>query len=143
MSDDVNDYREAVIGDEFTAKDFRTWHGTLAAFEALARTRSRRRLRRKAEAVVAAVDEVADRLGNTRAVARQANIHQRSTGPSRRAGSRSAPSSRVPLAAAAGRPSCCACSRAGPRHLEPERARRPAKMRACNVPSTGSTTRSG
>ena len=75
MSDDVNDYLQAVIGDAFTAKDFRTWHGTLAAFEALARTEPPAEPRRQAAAVVSAVDEVADRLGNTRAVARAAYIH--------------------------------------------------------------------
>ena len=75
MSDDVNDYIHAAIGDEFSAKDFRTWHGTLAAFEALARDERPAGKRRQAAAVVAAVDEVAERLGNTRAVARQAYVH--------------------------------------------------------------------
>ena len=75
MSDDVNDYIQAAIGDEFSAKDFRTWHGTLAAFEALARGERPAGKRRQAAAVVAAVDEVAERLGNTRAVARQAYVH--------------------------------------------------------------------
>ena len=75
MSDDVNDYIQAAIGDEFSAKDFRTWHGTLAAFEALARDERPAGKRRQAAAVVAAVDEVAERLGNTRAVARQAYVH--------------------------------------------------------------------
>ena len=75
MSDDVNAYIQGVIGDEFTAKDFRTWHGTLAAFEALARQERPAEPRRQAAAVVAAVDEAAERLGNTRAVARQAYIH--------------------------------------------------------------------
>ena len=75
MSDDVNDYIQAAIGDEFSAKDFRTWHGTLAAFEALARDERPVGKRRQAAAVVAAVDEVAERLGNTRAVARQAYVH--------------------------------------------------------------------
>ena len=36
MSDDVNDYIQAAIGDDYSAKDFRTWNGTLAAFTALA-----------------------------------------------------------------------------------------------------------
>ncbi len=75
LSEDVNDYIHAAIGDEFSAKDFRTWHGTLAAFEALARGERPTVKRRQAAAVVAAVDEVAERLGNTRAVARQAYVH--------------------------------------------------------------------
>ena len=75
LSEDVNDYIQAAIGDEFSAKDFRTWHGTLAAFEALARGERPTAKRGQAAAVVAAVDEVAERLGNTRAVARQAYVH--------------------------------------------------------------------
>ena len=75
LSDDVNDYIHAAIGDEFSAKDFRTWHGTLAAFEALSRDERPTAKRQQAAAVVAAVDEVAERLGNTRAVARAAYVH--------------------------------------------------------------------
>ncbi len=75
MSDDVNAYIQAAIGDEFSAKDFRTWQGTLAAFEALAGGDRPADARGQATAVVAAVDEAADRLGNTRAVARQAYVH--------------------------------------------------------------------
>ena len=75
LSDDVNDYIQEAIGDEFSAKDFRTWHGTLAAFEALARSERPVAKRGRAAAVMAAVDEVAERLGNTRAVARQAYVH--------------------------------------------------------------------
>jgi DNA topoisomerase-1 len=75
LSDDVNAYLHEAIGDEFSAKDFRTWRGTLAAFEALARGERPVTKRGQAAAMVAAVDEVADRLGNTRAVARQAYVH--------------------------------------------------------------------
>ena len=75
LSDDVNDYIQAAIGDEYSAKDFRTWNGTLAAFTALARDEPPSEPRRRAAVMVAAVDEAADRLGNTRAVARQAYLH--------------------------------------------------------------------
>ena len=75
MSDDVNGYIQASIGDEFSAKDFRTWRGTLAAFEALASGDRPTNRRDQASAVLAAVDEAAERLGNTRAVARQAYVH--------------------------------------------------------------------
>jgi DNA topoisomerase-1 len=75
LSEDVNDYIQAAIGDGFSAKDFRTWHGTLAAFEALARGERPAAKRGQSAAVLAAVDEVAERLGNTRAVARQAYMH--------------------------------------------------------------------
>ena len=75
MSDDVNAYIHAAIGDEYSAKDFRTWHGTLAAFEALASGDRPTNRREQAAAVLAAVDEAAERLGNTRAVARQSYVH--------------------------------------------------------------------
>ena len=75
MSDDVNAYIRAAIGDEFSAKDFRTWRGTLAAFETLSGSERPTEPRRQAAAMLAAVDEAADRLGNTRAVARQAYVH--------------------------------------------------------------------
>ncbi len=75
LSEDVNAYIQEVVGDEFSAKDFRTWQGTLAAFEALARGERPTAKRGQAAAVAAAVDEVAERLGNTRAVARSAYVH--------------------------------------------------------------------
>ena len=74
-SDDVNAYIRAAVGDEFSAKDFRTWHGTLAAFEALSRGERPVAKRGQAAAVIAAADEVARQLGNTRAVARSAYVH--------------------------------------------------------------------
>jgi DNA topoisomerase-1 len=58
-----------------TAKDFRTWAGTVLAYRALAaldRPETDRDARRN---VVAAIQETADRLGNTAAVCRQAYIH--------------------------------------------------------------------
>ena len=71
-SDDINAYiREALGTDEFSAKDLRTWAGTVLAFRALAATGEvapRRALRAAAEAA-------AERLGNTPTVARQAYVH--------------------------------------------------------------------
>jgi DNA topoisomerase IB len=63
-----------------SAKDFRTWHGTTAAFGVL-RDRTRQRAAGEAEAgareqdVLDAVDAAADALGNTRAVARAHYVH--------------------------------------------------------------------
>ncbi len=74
-SADVNDYLRAVSGGEFSAKDFRTWTGTVLAAEAL---RTQPPFESEAEAksgVVAAVDAVAGALGNTRAVCRKCYIH--------------------------------------------------------------------
>ncbi|PSD16353.1 DNA topoisomerase [Stenotrophomonas maltophilia] len=72
----VNDYLREVMGEDFTAKDFRTWGGTLAAVQALATTElpepaSQRALAKAQREVVC---QVAARLGNTPAVCRKAYI---------------------------------------------------------------------
>ena len=74
-SSDVNDYLQEIAGDEFTAKDFRTWSGTLlalAALEALGPAPSEREAK---STIVAAIDRVAERLNNTRAVCRKYYVH--------------------------------------------------------------------
>jgi len=70
-STDVNAYLRDATGNEFSAKDFRTWAGTVLAFLAL---RSLPGAPTKVN-VVAAVDVVAARLGNTRSVCRTSYIH--------------------------------------------------------------------
>lgn len=72
-SGDVNDYLREICGEDFTAKDFRTWAGTVlmcAAFRELqgADTPTAKRL-------LQAIDAVAGMLGNTRAVCRKSYIH--------------------------------------------------------------------
>jgi DNA topoisomerase-1 len=77
-SEAVNAYLDEVAGEGFTAKDFRTWNATVLAAVALARDESRptsRAARRRA--VNAAVEEVAEYLGNTPAVCRSAYIDPR------------------------------------------------------------------
>jgi DNA topoisomerase IB len=77
-SEDVNAYVKEVAGDAFSAKDFRTWHGTVYAAVALAAggevpgAQAARRRR-----ISAAVKEVAAELGNTPAVARASYIDPR------------------------------------------------------------------
>jgi len=74
-SADVNDYLREIAGEEYTAKDFRTWAGTVIAAGVL---RHMPRPETDADATrdtVAAVDAVAEELGNTRAVARGSYIH--------------------------------------------------------------------
>lgn len=74
-SDDVNDYLRSIAGEEFSAKDFRTWAGTVLAAVAL---RQFEGFETKAQAkrnVVAAIENVARRLGNTPAVCRKSYIH--------------------------------------------------------------------
>ena len=75
-SGQVNDYLREAMGAEFTAKDFRTWGGTLAALQKLGRLplperRSERALTQLQNEVLR---EVADALGNTPAVCRKAYI---------------------------------------------------------------------
>jgi DNA topoisomerase-1 len=73
-SADVNDYIRQLAADEFTAKDFRTWAGTVLAAQALrgAGFQSGAQAKRN---VVRAIDSVAARLRNTRAVCRKCYIH--------------------------------------------------------------------
>ena len=74
-SEDVNEYLQEVTGKHFTAKDFRTWAGTVLAATAL---REFEKFDSEAQAkknVVAAVERVAERLGNTQAVCRKCYIH--------------------------------------------------------------------
>jgi DNA topoisomerase I len=74
-SDDVNRYIREASGGDFTAKDFRTWAGTLLAACELHEAdgfESENEARRR---VVDAIDIVARRLGHTRAVCRRAYVH--------------------------------------------------------------------
>ena len=74
-SDDVNAYLRELTGRDVTAKDFRTWGGTmLAAVElrAMGAASSRREADRN---ILRAIDAVAERLGNTRAVCRKYYVH--------------------------------------------------------------------
>jgi DNA topoisomerase I len=74
-SSDVNDYLREVTGQPFTAKDFRTWAGTVLAAWAL---RELQGVHTKAQAkknVVRAVERVAGRLGNTVAICRKCYVH--------------------------------------------------------------------
>lgn len=75
-SGEVNDYLRAVMGEDFTAKDFRTWGGTLAAFQQLAATPLPERLSQRAIAQVqkAVAAAAAEALGNTPAVCRKSYI---------------------------------------------------------------------
>ena len=74
-STDVNDYLREIAGDDFTAKDFRTWAGTVLAVEALCECEPFTSQRQAKKNVTAAVEKVAERLGNTVAVCRKCYIH--------------------------------------------------------------------
>jgi DNA topoisomerase-1 len=74
-SADVNDYLRGIAGPGVTAKDFRTWAGTMLAADALREIGLSRLVRDKKANIVRAVDRVAERLGNTRTVCRKYYIH--------------------------------------------------------------------
>ena len=74
-SDDVNEYLRELTGREITAKDFRTWGGTMLAAVELRRMGEAASRREADRNVIAAIDAVAERLGNTRAVCRKYYVH--------------------------------------------------------------------
>ena len=78
-SNDLNDYIREVMGEEFSAKDFRTWAGTMIAAIALdelgAVNKGEQKLLDKN--IKEAVDRVSERLGNTPSVARSSYIDPR------------------------------------------------------------------
>jgi DNA topoisomerase I len=74
-SGDVNAYLHEITGEEFTAKDFRTWAGTVLAARALAEVREFRTAREARRNIVRAVERVAARLGNTPAICRKCYVH--------------------------------------------------------------------
>src|SRR5579859_2109208 len=74
-SGDVNDYLHASTGAAFTAKDFRTWAGTVLAGLALQECQACDHATPTRQHVVQAIERVAQRLGNTPAVCRKCYIH--------------------------------------------------------------------
>ena len=76
-SDDVNAYIQEEIGEDFSAKDFRTWHGTVLAAVELASGPSPSSKAGAKSAINAAVKRVAELLGNTPAVCRSSYIDPR------------------------------------------------------------------
>ncbi len=74
-SHDVNAYLHAIAGEHFTAKDFRTWAGTVAAAKALALQPEPGSAREAKVAVTRCVKATAGLLGNTPAVCRSSYIH--------------------------------------------------------------------
>ena len=76
-SRDLNAYIKEVMGSEFTAKDFRTWAGTLVAAVRLAALGAETDEKKANKNVLQAVDAVAERLGNTRAIARESYVSPR------------------------------------------------------------------
>jgi len=75
---DINDYLREISGDDYTAKDFRTWHATVLAAVGLAVSeRAAESPTARKRAIARVVQEVAAYLGNTPAVARGSYIDPR------------------------------------------------------------------
>ena len=74
-ADDVNTYLRTITGRDVTAKDFRTWMGTMIAAESLREMGPAPTQRDARRNVLRALDRTAERLGNTRSVCRQYYIH--------------------------------------------------------------------
>jgi DNA topoisomerase-1 len=74
-SADVNDYLREITGHDFTAKDFRTWAGTVLAAWALKEFKDVDSQAQAKRNVVRAVEHVAEQLGNTPAVSRSSYVH--------------------------------------------------------------------
>jgi len=74
-SADVNAYLREALGADFSAKDFRTWAGTVLAATALAACEPVENVRYAKKNVSAAIASVASRLGNTPAICRKCYVH--------------------------------------------------------------------
>jgi len=74
-SGDVNDYLREITGEDFTAKDFRTWAGTVLAAMALREFESFDSKAKAKRNVTRAIEQVASRLGNTVSVCRKSYVH--------------------------------------------------------------------
>ena len=74
-SADVNEYLRRIAGQEFTAKDFRTWAGTVLAARALQEFEAFDTKAQAKHNVVRAIERVAKRLGNTKTICRKCYVH--------------------------------------------------------------------
>ena len=71
----INNYIREITGGDFTAKDFRTWGGTLEALRQLACCSERSPDMSKKKIIVEVLDCVASKLGNTRAVCKSSYVY--------------------------------------------------------------------
>ncbi len=76
-ADDINEYLRKISGEQMSAKDFRTWHGTVKAAEDLAAQGPQPTKAKRKKAVSHAMKEVAELLGNTPTVARASYVDPR------------------------------------------------------------------
>src|SRR6201996_3153512 len=74
-SGDVNDYLKQITGEDFTAKDFRTWAGSVSALYAFKEAGEFDTITECKRKIVSVLDEVAINLGNTRTVCKKYYVH--------------------------------------------------------------------
>ncbi len=74
-SDDVNHYLKEASGADFTAKDFRTWAGTVLAALALREFEAFDSEAAAKRNITRAIEHVAGRLGNTPSICRKCYVH--------------------------------------------------------------------
>lgn len=74
-SEDVNEYLREISGDDFTAKDFRTWAGTVLAAMALKEFEKFDTQTQAKKNLVQAIESVAEKLGNTPTICKKCYVH--------------------------------------------------------------------
>jgi DNA topoisomerase-1 len=74
-SHDVNDYLRAITGEDYTAKDFRTWSGTVLAALALQEFEKFDSEAQAKKNILRAIESVAEKLGNTPTICRKCYVH--------------------------------------------------------------------
>jgi DNA topoisomerase-1 len=74
-SADVNEYLREITGEDYTAKDFRTWSGTILAAMALQEFRKFDSEAQAKKNIVRAIESVAEKLGNTPSICRKCYVH--------------------------------------------------------------------
>jgi len=74
-STDVNEYLHEITGEDFTAKDFRTWHGTVRAAQVLADFGAFTSDSQATHNIGEAIKAAAEHLGNTPAICRKSYVH--------------------------------------------------------------------
>ncbi|MGK4567891.1 DNA topoisomerase IB [Flavobacterium sp. 3HN19-14] len=74
-SADINCYLKEITGEEFTAKDFRCWAGSVNALKAFQEAGSPKNSTETKHTIIEVLDEVASKLGNTRTVCKKYYVH--------------------------------------------------------------------
>ncbi len=74
-SGEVNGYLKAISGEDFTAKDFRTWAGTVMAITRLLEQEPAQTKKQTKSVISSVIKEVARELGNTPAICRKCYVH--------------------------------------------------------------------